>query len=388
MKNQKRSKSLSSSIIHLPDDVVLEILKWLPVTDVLKYCRVCKRWRDLISTQHFKEMHVKSCSPPMVLVSIVGVQGRTKLLLLQNIWDTTRKRLTILKFDASSAFQSCLISTYEGLIVFYNDYACCGDFIFNPISGDKFSISRPTGSGFTFFGMFFNKWIKEYCVLWGSFYKAGNVQIKMLIMGVQQSFRDLKPPNLLMKKPKCPPVFIGDATLYWLLLPRDLNGRYVSCDEVIMKFDTRKEEFTLIPHPIMAKYCSKSEHANLHIVKIGDYLSFVRLRCGESFRVDIWTLKDSGARLWLKTHKVSFDYWDGITFDHIHYYLSDIEVMAIENGELLLNLWPGARGVRLYACNLNNGTVRKIGRAYDNSEKFCMYIPSFASPQNGQITQI
>lgn len=158
MKNQKRSKS-SISINHLPDEVLVEIFRRISVTDLLKYCRVCKNWKYLISSKDFKDMHVRSfCSPTMVLVSSNDVYGDiSDLLLLKNIWDTTRKRLTIRKFVSSLAFSCSLIFTYQGLMIFYDYNTRCGDLmIFNPVSGDKLTVSPPIKDciEFTIFGMF------------------------------------------------------------------------------------------------------------------------------------------------------------------------------------------------------------------------------------------
>ncbi|XP_057799763.1 F-box/kelch-repeat protein At3g23880-like [Salvia miltiorrhiza] len=51
-KSQGRSVSLNTEIV-LPDDVIIEILTWLPVKSLLKFKCVCRSWRALISSRRF-----------------------------------------------------------------------------------------------------------------------------------------------------------------------------------------------------------------------------------------------------------------------------------------------------------------------------------------------
>ncbi|RXH92609.1 hypothetical protein DVH24_033505 [Malus domestica] len=67
--NQEALKSLSLSTImagddgELPilssnnDDIIVEILSWLPVVSLLRFCCVCKSWRALITTPQFVAKH-------------------------------------------------------------------------------------------------------------------------------------------------------------------------------------------------------------------------------------------------------------------------------------------------------------------------------------------
>lgn len=102
-------------------------------------------------------------------------------------------------------------------------------------------------------GIFFYPLNKEYCILWGSFAANPKPLIKMVDLSSNPSCKELNQSSLLQWRILCPKalVFIEeDAILYWMIKDDDLEK--LSLKELIMAFDINSEEFSLIPHRVLA----------------------------------------------------------------------------------------------------------------------------------------
>ncbi|XP_044352704.1 F-box protein At1g11270-like [Triticum aestivum] len=61
---------------HMPSELVLEIVAWLPVKSLLRFRCVCKAWRDTISDDAaFHRAHLRA-QPPRLLISTCTEEDR------------------------------------------------------------------------------------------------------------------------------------------------------------------------------------------------------------------------------------------------------------------------------------------------------------------------
>ncbi|XP_068668947.1 F-box protein At5g65850-like [Aristolochia californica] len=70
-RQKRRQKNRKIPLEHIPDEIVLEILSWLPVRDVLRFKTVCKLWRGIASEPTFLNIHTSRAPSlrPLVMVS-------------------------------------------------------------------------------------------------------------------------------------------------------------------------------------------------------------------------------------------------------------------------------------------------------------------------------
>jgi hypothetical protein len=54
----------------LPYEMIMEVLKWLPVTSVLRFRSVCRSWAALLSSDEFRSLHMAAWRAPSKLLYI------------------------------------------------------------------------------------------------------------------------------------------------------------------------------------------------------------------------------------------------------------------------------------------------------------------------------
>ncbi|KAI5658210.1 hypothetical protein M9H77_27003 [Catharanthus roseus] len=394
MKDGRRVKRRPTlkPILFLPDDVVMEILSRMPVVDVLKCRRVCRRWNSLILTSCFSDMHRKNHSsfPMIVVQEKLYCYNMTNLLLLVDRLEPSRKRTKLRKFCVDS-----ILPVSKDLFIFrlhYDGLFVMGNLnvdrfvIFNPITRDKVNLMIPTVPECDVMGMFFHPLIKEYCIIWGSFVANPKPLFKMVNLSSKPFCKDINPSASLVegrilhsKDPKVPVVIEKDAILYWMV---DNCPENHSCEETIMAFDIKSEEFSFVPHPgPRHQDCNHEKHLNMQIFKMDGHLSLLQktTKSRSVFIIDIWSLKDSAAGLWMKIHSVpiNIDQLGNVGWFDDRYFVA----MVVVNGELFAHYrWRGWIQ-RIFGCNLETGIVRRMSRTYTYC---CMdtYIPSFVSLKN------
>lgn len=232
--------------------------------------------------------------------------------------------------------------------------------------------------------------VKEYCLL----LQRGEPDFRLEILNLGSrplSLKALKKPNDSRNNPYRydnygPAVVIDNANIYWKVYG-------VLCEQMILTFNIKAEEFSFLAHPLPHSaddYCLTTKHGNMHIVNIHDNLSFVHIegKIVDYVVFNVWTLKDSADQQqqppWIKIHKITInvDEFNVLTRElpAVKKYSHLFKVIALENGELLVQYFIE----RLYAYNIESGTLRKIWVPDDLICKFkiCLYVPSLVSFRN------
>ncbi|KAL3538370.1 hypothetical protein ACH5RR_001736 [Cinchona calisaya] len=95
--------------------------------------------------------------------------------------------------------------------------------------------------------------------------------------------------------------------LYWMIANVAKSSR-VPCVESIMSFDIINEEFSIMPHPPQDdggdQWCKNDPwHSSMDLLTMDGFLSLIQhSSSNESFKINIWILKDHAKRLCMKTH--------------------------------------------------------------------------------------
>lgn len=140
-----------------PDDVVIEILTRIPACHLLKLRRVCRKWKDLISTQYFLNTHLfrsKECHSSMIIISPLDRDRDDGRFVFVDKWDQPAESgpiflrgIPYFKFKDELGLNAIdhrvFLYSYDGLVVVDNKKSKinnCSYSIYNPITGETVMI--------------------------------------------------------------------------------------------------------------------------------------------------------------------------------------------------------------------------------------------------------
>ncbi|XP_068640332.1 putative F-box protein At3g10240 [Aristolochia californica] len=72
-KEEEEATGAASGCPRIPDEMVFEILSWLPVRDVIRFTTICKLWRSITSESVFLKIHTNR-APSLLPVVILGFE--------------------------------------------------------------------------------------------------------------------------------------------------------------------------------------------------------------------------------------------------------------------------------------------------------------------------
>lgn len=382
--------------LYIPEDIVIDILIRIPAHHVIKLRRVCRRWKDIIRTKHFRNSHSirsKESASSSFCSSLIIFRERgdgADQLSVIDKWEQAAEsggQIFLrgnpnLKREFWNRFVKYRVDySQDGFVVMYSTGRKVAgkslvNLIYNPITGETVMIKSK--NKFSILALFFNPWLKQYCVIVKIKGESSKYEILNLSC-LPFCRRALIMP--ILDRCLSSPVVINNEYIYWKV---EMSWPWCGC--LIIFFNIEAETFGFLPHPKphFRNDCVVNKHKNMHIVKIYDDICFIRQECPvvDYLVLNVWTLIDSTKnrhrRVWSKAYKVKIDIHkfnvDRRAFDP---YSGICKRMTVDNGELLLEHFFGG----VFAYNFESGTVRKIAVS-SQSAKFSMYFPSFASIRN------
>lgn len=391
------------TIRYFPEDAVIEILVRIPVQQLLKLRGVCRKWKNLISTQYFKDRHTHLrrskehdyssmfvCRQPNRSYMDDIIFGDLGLIIIDK-WEKPGSKLIYLqgipKFYEGNLRDRTRynLCSSSGLLVMElerghlrDDYCFT---IYNPITGERVLIDG-SETRFRICALFLNPWINEYCVIlnrWGK-------EFEILNLGSHPCCKPLNGPKGLTNGDEyfvCKdPLVVDNANIYWLQ-----TRHIVQCEQLILAFNIRAEEFSCLPHPHPYSLNGCPDHRNMHIITNihGHRLSFVQMETDASVvTFNIWTLEQQQQQPnWIKTYNINIGVRE-FKIDYRNPLIWNFKVLTIRDGEMLFQ--DKKRGV-VFAYNFVLQTPLRIIWKYGTSKsrlnfEFLSYVPSFASLNN------
>lgn len=392
------------TVWYFPEDAVIEILVRIPVQQLLKLRGVCGRWKNLISTQYFKNRHTHLrrskehdyssmfvCRQPTISYMDDIIFGDLGLITIDK-WEKPGSKLIYLqgipKFYGGKLKdrQRYNICSNSGILVMElerdylrDDY---GFTIYNPITGERVLIDG-SENGFRICALFLNPWINEYCVILN---RSGK-EFEILNLGSHPCCKPLNGPKDLTNGDDeyysfDNPLVVDNANIYWLE-----TTHMVECEQLILAFNIRAEEFSFLPHPHPHSLNGCPDHYNMHIITNihGHRLSFVQMEMSAPVvTFNIWTLEQQQQQPnWIKTYNINIGVCE-FNIDRRNRRRWNFKVLTIRDGEMLFQ--DRKRRV-VFAYNFVLQTPLRIiwkhgtPRSWTNFE-FLSYVPSFASLSN------
>ncbi|CAN6182671.1 unnamed protein product [Urochloa humidicola] len=139
MASEENTDALSAEkpATRIPPDVIEEILLRLPIISLLRLRRVCKRWRNMISTPHFIKEH--ACrAPKHLLLYFPKTLKPCRATIIDEKWSSLTWAASHMDPD-DHLFVSC-----NGLLCFYKTMTYTLK-IANPATGHCLQFSKPDG---------------------------------------------------------------------------------------------------------------------------------------------------------------------------------------------------------------------------------------------------
>ncbi|KAK4259350.1 hypothetical protein QN277_005692 [Acacia crassicarpa] len=231
-------------------EIIINILKRLPVKSILRFRSVCKDWKNLFKTQSFIAEHTRHSadeSPFLTLLEYDYSSERASLRLLNQKMETVE----VLSIPSNDCFNDGweIIGSCNGLLCVKGSRPRQLLCLWNPVNIEVREIPqtrkdywRPSMFGFGFSGI-----VNDYKIV--RFFRPKKVEglnskvrlVKMYSLSTD-SWKELEPGAVQKTRFKCGNVSVSvDGTMTWLGDEDSLP--------VLVSFDIATEVFTLTPIP-------------------------------------------------------------------------------------------------------------------------------------------
>ncbi|XP_028757948.1 F-box protein CPR1-like [Neltuma alba] len=235
---------------YLPPEIIINILKRLPVKSLLRFRAVCKDWRSLLKSPIFIEEHYhrSACENPHLIFLVKHKSRDGSIFLLRHEMETV-ELVEGMPAMASVGPPFCIIGSSNGLlcVTLYRRVLL----LLNPATREVRQVPRSTnddehrlyfGQGFGFSPVVRDyKIVTMYCHSDKIFHVDG-AEVYSLRTG---SWKEVEFGVIRSVELKSEPVTVNGA-IFWLGLETE-DHRHM-----IVSFDLATEVFTLIPTPSSA----------------------------------------------------------------------------------------------------------------------------------------
>ncbi|OMO95327.1 hypothetical protein COLO4_15974 [Corchorus olitorius] len=323
-----KGKEAKMLLMDLPTGMMMEILSWLPLKSFFKCRCVCKTWLQILSNPHFAKLHL-SRSPSSILIHNEVPKREARYLRLYQIvqaLDSGFIQIEETIFSPrlnlpDSSFN--LVNSCNGLVLLSGTerklvYVC------NPVLGEFITIKVPEednrNSKAFCFG--FSVTTNQYKVV-QTFYVNGEgpkAEVYTLGTGSWKSLGNA-PFSISLGCTRFNTFLHGAC--HWV--------RY--SEQRIVCFDFEKEMFREVPSPPQYKH---EPNDCLELGVIEDSLCACCYRDDDSYRFDIWVMKDYGVKeSWTTQFRIKHTF---LSDSHCDYYYP---LILLKNGRMLMSYNDG-----------------------------------------------
>ena len=366
LRRSKRLMQKKDILTNLPQEMMIEILRRLPIRSIITCTHVCESWHNLIKGSDF----AMSYNPKPGFAFVHQSKGYA-------VCDEACKPLRRFNFPPQIEVTTlgcyrAVVGSANGLLLAWDGSSRCNEILFvcNPITGEYIEIPRLPTQG-SVFGFGVSRLSGQYKILCGNYYTSCH----MYTLGKGGgSWRRIGAAIGHPRPPQDKAVFLN-GNLHWLTCD-NVNGNFLICC-----FDLETELFTSFSLPR-----NYGDHLKYFLYKNREYRLCVldgRLclcDISASGSVVIWWLNNYGdANSWVKTFMVNRP--------DIHDIIFPLKVF--ENGDLLFTVKRDHFKLFTYSRNTRNLVIYGIlRRSPFHSSNIVSYIPSFLSLKNMGIHNV
>lgn len=281
-KSTNRKGQGSKGEIHLPVEIIADILCRLSIESILTCRVVCKTWRNVTRDSCFiNKLGNSLYQPPRLilkpLMENISDDAPRHLILL----DIEERKTRRIPFDRMLADLEIMCSC-NGLLCIASSRTLNPVIIYNPITRERLMLPRSRSKAVishheVSFG--FDPSTKKYKVFraYTASYSRGKVNNFNIISLGERSWRKLTEPGNMVKRDVYGVVSWGGA-LYW----RIVEGPFI----VIVQFNLRDEKFRMFNFP---DYFPRN-HFSLGLIDVGGSLTLVQ---NANNVVELWKLTEN-----------------------------------------------------------------------------------------------
>ncbi|XP_019157534.1 PREDICTED: F-box protein At5g65850-like [Ipomoea nil] len=275
---EKTSGSGLNSDLFLPNEIIIEILSWLPVDTLLRVKCVCKSWRATIQDRNFIEKHM---SRARIVVECAAKMSDNNGNEKPYEWQCVRDGLVLERRNVFPKYR-----------------------IRNPATKQKLDLPNPHGP-LLFISMFFLSTSNDYKAVY-IHHKEGTTScaadVAVLTIGTDSSWRSLDIPSLHnMKSQRGQILRKSIAEVYYIIVLRDY-------EIVCLEMETENFTSVQIPERLFPDW------NNIHPLNWRGKLALASV-VGE--KINIWVLESYKKQKW-ENVKVVFPLpLDSITNDNL-----------------------------------------------------------------------
>ncbi|XP_028755865.1 F-box/kelch-repeat protein At3g06240-like [Neltuma alba] len=286
-----RRMVMNGAAPFLPEEIIINILKWLPVKSLMRFRCVCKRWKNLFKTPSFIADHLRNSShhnPSVLFFRTFGLDPSQIRLL-----DCEMQVRDALPFDSLGFRHLSIIGSSNGLLcvaIHENDFPFL---LWNPATRDVREVPRSSTIDCYRLGFGFSSFVNDYKIV-AIYRKIGRAGVYSLR---RDSWKEIEYGNILDFVTIYRDTRVSsNGAIFW-------NGSK-RCEEreegAIISFDIVKEVFTLIPRPTL------QEDSYLYLTVYKDKLAMLYCGVGASPNIDLWVMEEdigSSGERWSWTKK-------------------------------------------------------------------------------------
>ncbi|XP_028798012.1 F-box protein At3g07870-like [Neltuma alba] len=378
---------------YLPEEIILNILKRLPVESLIRFQCVCKHWNNLIKSPSFIADHLQQSSH----------QNPSLLLDCNNSCSPLRWRLRLLDWGmqvrlvqkaplVDSFWGASIIGSCNGLVcvqIHQHDKSPPSLSLWNPATTAVRHVPRPriifsdlddcmTGFGFSPIVNDY-KIVRTYSKL---YYEVDRAEVFSLSRG---SWKRIDSGNLKGVRLNSEAVTTNGA-IFWsgVKLDADEDGEdgVEVIAQVIVSFDIVKEVFTLSPWPDL-NYTSGDEKLTIYGNKLAILCDIWR-RDNERFDlIRLWVMEEGTCafgerRNWTKIYTSPFSK----TLDPVTIWRN--QIVYTRGGSAV----PSKKGRTVHLMNLTTNEVKRFVVPYRGSiQNIYNYVESLVSVGNNYIEE-
>ncbi|CAI9103415.1 OLC1v1001885C1 [Oldenlandia corymbosa var. corymbosa] len=360
--DQKQEENSTTSSVHFPDDVLIDILSRLPAESLLRCQKVSRHWRTLtsVTSASFVRLWLQRTSP-VICMSVNGYGWLREVGNSFFVYDhhSTSKALKIKRLrlgKASSALEKdvYLASSCGGFLLFNGRKRC---YFLNPLTGEHVGMYCPV-PGFTC-GFYYHSRISKFKVLYAQTFSDDCCVVRhyyTYTLGEDDWKRIVKEPPSWPYAPvlhKSTPA-VCNGFLHWVAFQAPGWRDPADCSRAILLFRMDSEEFFTLAHPGY-KCPNIEDHETMNLLVKDEQLALCNVNQYLGV-IDIWILEDYTNCCWDLKWRLDLCLAEKPVFVEKRCYTS-VKLVHIHNGELWLDCKE--RGIFVY--DIERNMVTRLG---------------------------
>ncbi|KAK3040383.1 hypothetical protein RJ639_026788 [Escallonia herrerae] len=311
-RKSKRTRKTKAGLPILPEEVIFNILLWLPAKVIYDVMRcVCREWYNIIRDSNFINAHLLQSTSGLLIYNC-------RFPELAHFVEMKDSDVTVTEERYPLPISVC--ATCNGLVLYLDDLTMSRLYVANFVTKQQMLLPLVTHTDAIFCSLAYSASTREYKVVHNYTDIKGNFCFEILTVGVDKAWRPVRTEHLCCANLRtiCSISVCIGKFMYWA-------GGSSPC---ILSLDVETDRLSLLPIP-------KGCNVRKDLIAMGNFLCMTTVLSELSW--DIWLLIDVKTGEWTKLHTIDLE-------DHRYVCERMLDpdklplypVASLNNGELLI----------------------------------------------------